>query len=64
MEKRFAGSFFHPTGDKNNALLENKKKKKKRRKKKKSIAFPPKSVKKIDGDLVLERQRADIRKSS
>lgn len=37
MEKRFAWSFFHPTGDENNVFLGGKKKKR-------SIAFPPNSV--------------------
>lgn len=44
-----------PTGDENDALLA----------KKESTAFPPKSslsVERIDGDLVLEWQRADVRK--
>jgi len=55
MGKKFAWSFFHPTGDENNALLA----------KKESTAFPPNSsvsVDRIDGVLMLEWQRADVRK--
>lgn len=54
MGKKFGWSFFHPT-DENNALLA----------KKESTAFPPNSslsVERIDGDLMLEWQRADVRK--
>lgn len=54
MGKKFGWSFFHPT-DENNALLA----------KKKSTAFPPNSslsVERIDGVLMLEWQRADVRK--
>lgn len=53
--KEVCCSFSHPTGDENDALLA----------KKESTAFPPKSslsVERIDGDLVLEWQRADVRK--
>lgn len=55
MGKRFACSFSHPTGDENNVLQA----------KKESTTFPPKSsllVERIDGDLVVEWQRADVRK--